>query len=419
MTTWLTRAASLSAASALVVSLTGAVEAADVNRAPTRVISGALTGLNTPNGLALDAAGNLYVANAAPPNGPPNQVAVFSATAHGNTAPSRVIAGGLTELDGVISVAVDRSGAIFVASNSSDSIQVFAPGAHGNVAPARVIQGAQTGLSSPLGISLDPQGRLYVANGSNSVTVYGPTATGNAAPVRTITGAATGLNDPQDLALGADGSIFVANLNGSVTAYPAGANGNAAPVRTISGPATTLVDPGAVAVDSGGFIYVGGFGTQQVAVFNPGANGNVAPRTRLVGPATQLQSTIGDVAVDPLHRVTVSDVLVSTLLSYAPLVPIVKPGKVRNLRVSGRPAAAKRTISWQPPLSTGNAPISSYQIVVKKGSKVLVRKVVPGSRHSLVVRKSRLRNGLNTAIVRAKNPAGFGGSASRSFGVVK
>jgi hypothetical protein len=133
-----------------------------------RVIAGAKTGLfrgnpenfsNNTISLATDPqSGELYDYNYSSDTHQA-QVSVFAAGASGNVAPSRVIAGPLTqigppgELNNKIAVAAD--GRLFVAE-ANDRILVFAPGAEGNVAPAQIIQ------DSTLGSAAAPQGGIGV-----------------------------------------------------------------------------------------------------------------------------------------------------------------------------------------------------------------------------------------------------------------
>jgi hypothetical protein len=91
--------------------------------------------------------GELYVYNYSYANHQ-QQVSVFPARASGNVAPSRVIAGPLTQIGppGELNnkIAVSADGRLFVAE-ANDSILVFAPGAVGNVAPAQIIQDSTIG----------------------------------------------------------------------------------------------------------------------------------------------------------------------------------------------------------------------------------------------------------------------------------
>ncbi|MFN2460080.1 MAG: SMP-30/gluconolactonase/LRE family protein [Candidatus Velthaea sp.] len=68
---------------------------------PTRTISGAQTLLNSPDGIAVDAAGNIFVANFGG-----NQILEFGPNANGNAAPAMVIGGANTTLSFPIAIAV-------------------------------------------------------------------------------------------------------------------------------------------------------------------------------------------------------------------------------------------------------------------------------------------------------------------------
>lgn len=171
------------------------------NVTPTATIAGASTGLSVPFGIALDAAGQLYVANAGRSGN--GSITVYAPGATGNVTPTATIAGGNTGLTAPSSIALDATGRLYVMNVTIMSnvayytIAVYAAGATGNTAPIRMIGGGNTGLSSPLGMAVDGAGRLYVANqGSSSITIYAPGATGNAAPMATIAGNNTGLSGP-------------------------------------------------------------------------------------------------------------------------------------------------------------------------------------------------------------------------------
>lgn len=181
------------------------------NAVPLRTISGPLTGLNSAQGVALDPTGNLYVANGSTHTGGPYSVIMYVPGTGGNVAPLRTIGGPLTGLNGVQKVALDATGNIYVANGRSFVITVYASGAKGNVAPVRTIRGVNTGLSAPprepdpigpVGVTLDAAGTLYVTNwGADRISVYAPGAAGNVVPLRIISGAKTGLSTPNDIFL--------------------------------------------------------------------------------------------------------------------------------------------------------------------------------------------------------------------------
>jgi hypothetical protein len=259
---------------------------------PIQKISGSKTGLNQPYGIAVDASGNMYVANYAGGSGS-GSVTVYAAGATGNVKPTTTITGSNTGLVTPVGVALDPvNGDIYVANDyggasGSGSVTSYAPGSNGNVSPTSTITGTNTGLLTPFGLALDASGNIYVPNPeAASITIYAAGATGNVAPMKTITGASTGLNLPYQVALDSSTNIYVANTNGnSLTVYAAGANGNVAPIRTIEGSATKLGMPEGIALD-GSFsnnIYASNHSGLSVTAYAAGTKSNVRPILTIKG----------------------------------------------------------------------------------------------------------------------------------------
>jgi len=271
------------------------------NVAPTITIAGGSTGLNQPQGIGRDAAGNLYVANSGS-----NAITVFAAGASGNATPSRIIAGSNTLLSGLQGLAVAANGTVYAASQTDHRMLVFAPGADGDVAPVRTIAGGSTGLNRPMGVALDGLGRLHVVNlasynftTTHSVTVYAAGASGNAAPVATISGANTTLYNPLGIALDAAGNIYVSSFGNTdagpsnsatrITVYAAGSNGNVAPSRTIAGNGI-LSEPLGLAVSPAGRLFVANFFDPRISIYPTGAIGAPYPVAVISGGATGISS---------------------------------------------------------------------------------------------------------------------------------
>jgi hypothetical protein len=83
---------------------------------PIQDITGPATGLDTPQGLAVDSARNIYVANA--PGRGLAYVTEYPAGATGNVAPIRTIVGENTGLKNSSGLAVDAGGNIYVANDA-------------------------------------------------------------------------------------------------------------------------------------------------------------------------------------------------------------------------------------------------------------------------------------------------------------
>jgi len=172
--------------------------------APDRAIVGDQTGLSSPSGLALDASGRIYVTNQGDLFGENASVEIFSSGASGNAAPLARIAGGSTGLVAPAGIALDAAGNIYVpnANASPADVTIYAAAANGDVAPtSTIITRFVAGIPDlsfvfgfPIGIALDGSGNVHVASfGNHSVVVYAAGASGVGTPLTVIAGGNTGL----------------------------------------------------------------------------------------------------------------------------------------------------------------------------------------------------------------------------------
>jgi hypothetical protein len=184
------------------------------NTGPLAGIAGNMTGLSNPDGLAIDAIGLYYVSN-------DSGLATASITVYPgglqdnqltNELPLATIAGSLTNLQVPTGIAVDATGKVYVAdANGFVDVYAAVPLSTTNQMldekPLAIITGSKTGLSDPVGIALDSSGDIYVANNTgcsgSSITVYAanPSGTLNEAPLGTIAGGNTGLSGAEGIAI--------------------------------------------------------------------------------------------------------------------------------------------------------------------------------------------------------------------------
>lgn len=193
-----------------------------------------------------------------------SKILVFAADANGDVKSIRKIAGSATRIDSAKGLAVDTAGNLYVANTGAQAngkdhgmrVLIYPPGANGNVAPIRTLEGPDTGLDTSSFLGFDGVGNLYIANlgqstGLVTVTVYRPGATGDARPIRTFRGPQiNGVgNIGNALAVDAAGNVYMTDFSGSaISVYAPGAVGNSSPIRTISGSATQLNQPKFIAV---------------------------------------------------------------------------------------------------------------------------------------------------------------------------
>ena len=314
-----------------------------------------------------------------------NSVTAYAQGADGSRqVPAAIIQGPNTRLDAPTAVAVNPAGDLFVADDNDNSVTEYAPRAFGDVAPIATISGAATGLSGPFGLALDSAGDLFVGNaGNNSVTEYAPRPFGDVAPIATISGPDTGLNSPFGVALDSAGDLFVANDGASsVTEFTKGANGDAAPIVTISGAASGLSSPTGVAVNSAGDLYVVSSATDSVNEYE-GLPGNIVLVGAIGGAVTGLSEPAG-IAVDPAGNLFVTNIGANSMTEYVadargdkapdatlagPLsipfgVALLPPPTVPGAPLIGTATAgnASATITFSPPSADGGSPVSSYTV---------------------------------------------------------
>ena len=185
-----------------------------LNEAPSSTISGQDTGLFNPFGIALDSSRNIYVAddgNSAAMPAVPASVFVYSAGSHGDAAPLATISGSNTGLKEPCGVALDSAGNIYVADFLAASVLVYPPLQTSGTGPLNenptvTVKDSQH-LSGPCGIALDSSSNIYVAD-SRAASVFAYPAVGsssgtiNESPMSTISGPLTELAEPLFVAVG-------------------------------------------------------------------------------------------------------------------------------------------------------------------------------------------------------------------------
>ncbi|MCA1814882.1 MAG: gluconolaconase [Acidobacteria bacterium] len=233
--------------------------------------AGASAAFNTPSGLALDADGNLYVADTG--NNRIRKVArdgAVTTVAGDGAAGFRDGRAAEAEFDAPVGVAVDKSGNVFVADTYNDRIRVVstqgdvktlaggnAPGyADGDASSAR--------LDTPTGIAVAANGDLFVADtGNNRLRKIAPTGQVSTLNLRAPDGTPVELFTLVGLAVTHDGFLYVTEQNrGRVWQIAPDATarlvaGAGAGFADGAGQTTSRFDqPAGVAVDRAGSLYV-------------------------------------------------------------------------------------------------------------------------------------------------------------------
>ena len=234
-----------------------------------------------PAGVAVDAAGNVYVVDT-------NNSTIREITSDGVVTTLAGAAGVTGSADGAGSAArfrfptgaaVDREGNVYVADRTNSILRkVTAAGVVTTLAGTPGAAGAADGTGAaarfnlPFGVTVDQDGNVYVADQGNhtlrKVTPAGVTTT--LAGTAGVTGSADGVGEaarfdaPAGVTVDQDGNVYVADQNNHVirTITPAGATATLAGTAGLAGAAdgtgaaARFNSPAGVAVDGDGNLYV-------------------------------------------------------------------------------------------------------------------------------------------------------------------
>ena len=177
-------------------------------------------GLSFPQGLALDGSGNIWASNTGS-----DQLSAFSANGVALSPDSGYTGGGLSVPQ---SLAIDTGGFVWATNAYGNSLSRFR--SDGTPAQANAFTGG--GLSKPGGVAVDGAGTVWVTNyGNGTLTaLQGSQAAVPGAVLSPATGfVGAGLSKPFNPAIDSAGNLWVSNFgNGSLTQFV----GLAAPVRT-------------------------------------------------------------------------------------------------------------------------------------------------------------------------------------------
>ena len=222
------------------------------------------TGL-TPQGVAADAAGNVYVANRA--------AGTLLKYAAGGSAPTTLTSG----LSQPFQAAVDGAGNVYVVDSGNNRVV--------KVAVSGAVSTVGTGLSSPRGIAVDSQGNVYIADTGNSRVIEVPQSPGTQLLI------GSGFSGPTGLAVDAANNLYVLDQgNSRVVEIAPGASTQ--PVLNLGS-----ILPSSIAVDAAADVYVTDTATQSVLMYAAGSSAGATLVTGLSSPVGLATDGTGNVYV--------------------------------------------------------------------------------------------------------------------------
>ena len=274
------------------------------------------SGFNNPQGIAVDGAGNLFVADT-------SHYAVKEIVAVGGSIPAnptvRTLYGSFMS---PVAVAVDGAGDVFVADSFGGSVMEMV--AVGGSIPANspTIRTVSNGFSYPTGVAVDGAGNVFVAeysgNAVKEIVAVGGSIPANSPTILTL---GSGFHYPAGVAVDGAGNVFVADYgNYSVKEIMAVGGSIPATNPTIRTLASQFGGLNAVSVDGAGNVFVADRYTQTVTEIMA-VGGSIPATSPTILSLGSNYSNLMSVAVDGAGNVFVADSTsnrVSEILLSAP-----------------------------------------------------------------------------------------------------
>ena len=209
--------------------------------------------MTSPNGVAVDGSGNVYIAATGDDK-------VFKDTPDGSGGYTQSVVDG--SLSAPYSVAVDASGDVFTGDAGNNRVVTDTPDGSGGYTQSLVA----AGITDPFGIAVDSSGAVYTDTHDSRVIKLTPDGTGG----YTRSTVDDGFGLPFGIAVDASKNVFVSDPTVSQT-FEEQPQGCGCYTRKLVD--TGLVAPSAVALDGSGSVYVADTGNDRVVEERPSGGG--------------------------------------------------------------------------------------------------------------------------------------------------
>jgi len=266
------------------------------------------SGFSYPMGVAIDAAGNLYVAD----------------NLHFKV--QKVPAGGGANItlgsgfQNPVGVAVDGVGNVYVADQDFTTIKRITGG-------VGAIVDIGSGFNKPWGVAVDAAGNVYVGDSGNNAVKEVPAVGG--APVTL----GSGFSNPLGLAADAAGNVYVADAgNNAVKEIPAGGGA----VITIG---SGFNQPSGVAIDGGGNLFIADEGNGVVKAIFAGQTTPVVIGSGFSAPTGVAADRFGGVYVADQQRSAIIKITPSGGFYVSPALPAGLSLNGATGNITGTPTA--------------------------------------------------------------------------------
>jgi sugar lactone lactonase YvrE len=253
--------------------------------------AGSAASFSGPSGVAIDSTGNVYVADQnnqlIRKISPAGVVSTLAGSGSGGAADGNGTAASFRNPSGI---AVDATGNVYVADAGNNEIRKITSSGDVSTLAGSTAAGAVNGtgsaasFSAPTGVAVDASGNVYVADSNNNeirkitpkavvTTLAGSGSSGSVDG----TGAAASFSSPEGLTSDAFGNVYVADSfgekirkitpgGGVTTLAGSGTQGS----TNGTGTAALFRGPGGIAIDASGNIFVADSFNDEIRLISPG-----------------------------------------------------------------------------------------------------------------------------------------------------
>jgi len=283
------------------------------------ILDGSFKGFVNPTGIAIDADGNYYVAdqgnNRIKKITPSGEVIIYAGGVQGYQDGN----GTSARFNHPSGLALDAAGNLYVADTDNQRIRKISPDGAvttfaGSVAGSNDGTGTAASFSSPFGIASDASGNLYVADqGNNSIRKISAGGV-----VTTLAGA---FNGPSGLTVDNAGNVIIVDA-GSNSVKRITAAGDVTVI------ASNLSSPRGVAIDNAGNLYVADAGSNTIRKITAGGLSSYAGN----GTAGLVDGNINSTATGNQSSMIIQ---VEVVNQPAPVITPMAPNMTTSLDASG------------------------------------------------------------------------------------
>jgi DNA-binding beta-propeller fold protein YncE len=263
------------------------------------------SGISAPYGVAVDAGGNVYIADTEG-----NQV-VKEALSSGSYTQTAIPTSGLS---GPAGIAVDGSGAIYIADSHNNRVLKETPAGTGYVQTTV----PTSSLFLPTGVAVDGAGNVYIADSLNGRVLVETLTSSGYSEITIPTGY---IWKPEGVAVDGSGNVYIAvSGEGRILKEAFSGGGYSQSIIASSG----LNNPEAVGVDFAGNVYVADSGNNRILRFSAGEYGETTVSTStLSAPSGVTADSLGNlyIADDGNDRVLQENYVNPPALSFATTAP--------------------------------------------------------------------------------------------------